>query len=56
MQLFRRTMLVEIVLAEIMGAAIYCAVPFFLKGFKKAETQFFLQLLKGTATGVFDSR
>jgi len=47
---------VEIVLAVVMGAAIYFAILFLLKGFKKAETQFFLHLFKETAKGVLNRR
>jgi len=47
---------VEIILAVIMGAAIYFAVLFLLKGFEKAETQFFLQLFEETAKGVINRR
>ena len=43
---------VKIVLSIIIGAAVYFAVLFLLKGFKKAETQFFLRLVKETVRGV----
>jgi len=39
---------VEIISSVIIGAAIYFAVLLLLNGFKKAETQFFIQLFKKT--------
>jgi O-antigen/teichoic acid export membrane protein len=47
---------VKIVLSVIIGAAIYFAVLFLLKGLTQAETRFFLQLFKETAKGVFNRR
>ena len=42
----------QILLAIVMGAAVYFAVLFILKGFTKGEIQFFRQLFKDTARGV----
>jgi hypothetical protein len=47
---------IKIVLSVIIGAAIYFAVLFLLKGLTQAETRFFLQLFKETAKGVLNRR